>query len=347
MTAESHPSAADPETPEAPPQMADLPHPGLVWAFRFHADGAPEELPVDRPLTEHDGWLWLHFDVPAGRPLPLQPLSSSSRLSAAAMETLVASEGHPQLHVDETCIYGVFANLIGSSDDRAKEIGFIHFAMTDRLLVSNRGDRSDALGVIRCTLHRGRKLATAASLLVAIMEHAVDAADDYAEELGGSLDEIEERLLSDEVGDDRVELAEIRRATLRLHRQLTMSRALVNRMQADVSERELPIQLPIGKLSQRLDWLDTEVVALRDRAHLLQDEISFKLSEQTNQHLEVLSIVATIFLPASLVAGIFGMNFKNLPLTSNDHGFLWAMGILVGASFLVFQLLKRAGALGR
>ena len=105
--------------------------------------------------------------------------------------------------------------------------------------------------------------------------------------------------------------------------------------------------MPTGKLGQRLDWLDTEVVALRDRAHLLQEEVTLKLAEQTNRHLEVLSIVATVFLPASLVAGIFGMNVKGLPLTADGYGFLWSMGILIGASVLVFWLLRRLGAVRR
>ena len=56
---------------------------------------------------------------------------------------------------------------------------------------------------------------------------------------------------------------------------------------------------------------------MRDRAHLLQEEVTLKMAEQTNRHLEVLAIVATVFLPATLVAGVFGMNVKGLPLTEN------------------------------
>jgi Mg2+ and Co2+ transporter CorA len=63
-------------------------------------------------------------------------------------------------------------------------------------------------------------------------------------------------------------------------------------------------------LGQRLDWLDTEIVALRDRSHLLQEEITLKTAEQTNRKLQVLATVTTVFLPASLVAGIFGMNVE-------------------------------------
>ena len=41
------------------------PLPGLVRAFRFGADASAEELAVDQPIAEHDGWLWLHFNLAA------------------------------------------------------------------------------------------------------------------------------------------------------------------------------------------------------------------------------------------------------------------------------------------
>ena len=48
-------------------------------------------------------------------------------------------------------------------------------------------------------------------------------------------------------------------------------------------------------------------------------------SEQTNRSLHVLAIVTTVFLPATLVTGVFGMNVAGLPLTQNADGFGWAM----------------------
>ncbi len=114
-----------------------------------------------------------------------------------------------------------------------------------------------------------------------------------------------------------------------------------------VSEPSNSLQLPTEKLGQRLEWLDSEVVALRDRAHLLQEETSLKIAEHTNRHVEVLTIVATVLLPATLVAEIFGMNVKGLPLTEDSYEFIWSMGILVGASALFYWLLKRSGTLGR
>ena len=110
----------------------------------------------------------------------------------------------------------------------------------------------------------------------------------------------------------------------------------------------LALKLTTSKLRQRLDWLDIEVVSLRDRAHLLQEEVTIKTAEQTNRNLQVLAIVTTIFfLPATLVTGIFGMDVMGLPLTQNPHGFFWSMLILISSSALVLWLLKRSGIFGR
>lgn len=320
--------------------------PGLVWAFRFRADGVPEELPVDQPIDgRQDGWLWLHFD--SADPHAAEVLSTFTRLPAPALDQLLSQDDHQQLHADDVCVYGTFADLIRGADDPEKEIGFLHFAMTEKLLVSNRRHAIHAVDATRQALRQGRKVATVAALLAAIMEHVVDAVDDYAEEIAGELETIEEKILAGEADDLRLTLGRIRRTTVRLHRQLTMSRSLLNRLEYKVSEPAIPIGLPTEKLGQRLDWLDGEIVALRDRAHLLQEEVTLKISEETNRHLEVLSIVATIFLPATLIAGIFGMNVKGLPFTEDGYGFVWSMGILIGASVVIYWLLKRMGALGR
>ena len=72
-----------------------------------------------------------------------------------------------------------------------------------------------------------------------------------------------------------------------------------------------------------------------------------KTAEQTNRNLHVLAIVTTVFMPASLIAGIFGMNVGGLPLVQDASGFLWSMAIIAGASVVVLWLLKRSGILKR
>ncbi len=89
------------------------------------------------------------------------------------------------------------------------------------------------------------------------------------------------------------------------------------------------------------------MVALRDRAHPLQEEVSLRMTDQTNRNLQLLTIVTTVFLPAGVISSIFGMNAGGLPLVNDKSGFIVTMFLLVGASGLVFWLLKRFGMLRR
>jgi zinc transporter len=317
---------------------------GLVWAFRFQADGTIKELAVDEPIADHrDGRLWLHFhltDQEASR-----SLETLGDLPQSARRALIAADDHPQLHAEGGCVYGVFADIVRDGTDL--EIGFVHFAMTERLLVSCRRQLMNTGDSIRQVLQKGPKVTTVAALFAAIVEHVVDAVDDYADDIAENLSDIEERILADEVSDERQALGRLRRTTVQLHRQLGMSHSLIRHLERDdVLPAKSELRLATTRVDHRLTCLDTEIVALRDRAHLLQEEVTLKLAERTNRHLEVLSIVATVFLPATLVAGVFGMNVKGLPLTQTDYGFDLSIVLIFGISAVVFWLLRRSGVVG-
>ena len=321
--------------------------PGLISAFRFDDDGTVTEIPVDQPIpTAAQGWVWLHFNLADAR--ACNAVKSVPELPAPARELLLAADGHQQLHADATCVYGVFADLVCGLSGATDEIGFLHFAMTEKLFVSGRRQSLNALEATRRSLRAGRKIGSPAALLEAIVTHMVEAVESYADGLAEDLDTVEERVLVAAASDQHQALARVRKITVRLHRQLATQRSLIHRFEREIEPSgQATLQLATAKLAQRLDWLDHEMIALRDRAHLLQEEVSLRMADQTNRNLQLLAIVTTVFLPASLVASIFGMNVAGMPLTSHPSGFAWAVVLLVGVSALVVWLLKRSGIFGR
>jgi zinc transporter len=242
--------------------------------------------------------------------------------------------------------------LLGSyveGESRAwREIGFLHFVLTESMFISSRRHQLNAVEAARKVLRQGLKVPTPSALLEVITGQMIESLDRFADGLADKLDRAEERILADEVNTDRQLVGSIRRMTVRLHRQLLTLRTLIHRFEDDIEEGANPaLSLLTVKFSQRLDWLDSEIVELRDRSRLLQEEIMLKDTEQTNRSLHVLAIVTAVFLPATLVTGIFGMNVAGLPLTADKSGFLSAIALTVGASVLVYWLLRRSGALGR
>ena len=274
------------------------PLPGLISAFLFRPGTAPEELPVDRPPPERpDGWLWLHFNLADARACPF--LRTIPDLPAQAIEVLVTPGEQQQLHVVDGCLYGVLADLVCGLEGVTEDLGQLHFALTEKLLITGRRRNLSGIDATRKALRGGLEISTASALLEVILDRVVDAADDLADRYSTTLDSIEEKVLADEIDEGRPVVSRVRRNSVRLHRQITILRSLIQRFEPEACATPA-LRLSTSKLSQRLGWLDQEIVALRDRAQLLQEEITIKTGEQTNRNLHVLAVVTTIFLPASL-----------------------------------------------
>jgi magnesium transporter len=56
-----------------------------------------------------------------------------------------------------------------------------------------------------------------------------------------------------------------------------------------------------------------------------------------NEIMKVLTIIATIFIPLTFIAGIYGMNFKNMPELNSEYGYFILMGVMF--ILLIFMLI--------
>jgi len=266
-------------------------------------------------------------------------------LPAPARTLLLSADNYSQLHATDSCVFGVFADLVRGLGGAGNEIGFLRFAMTEGLLISGRRHPLNAIESVRQAIESGRRLPHVAGLLEMIVEHVALGIERTADGLSDELDEVEEALALNQLTDHRARLGRVRRTSVRIHRQLLGMRTLFHRFEREGIELKTPLQLAASKLAQRLDGLDHDIVEMRDRAYLLQEEISAKLAEETNRQLNLLTIVTTLLLPPTLVTGVFGMNTKGLPLTDVESGFLWAMALIIASSGAVYLLIKRMGIL--
>ncbi|MCH6236714.1 magnesium transporter CorA family protein [Cognataquiflexum rubidum] len=86
--------------------------------------------------------------------------------------------------------------------------------------------------------------------------------------------------------------------------------------------------------NRSLEWLERRIIAIRS----IYDA---QAREKTNRRLERLTILSAIFMPISFLAGIWGMNFENMPLLSHPHGYWTAVAIMVVISTGMFFYFKR------
>lgn len=79
--------------------------------------------------------------------------------------------------------------------------------------------------------------------------------------------------------------------------------------------------------------------AIQERAKLLQEELAARVAKEINHSLFRLSIVTTVFLPMTLITGIFGMNVAGPPGLDDKSAFLWVTLIMVAAGLVTLLIL--------
>jgi magnesium transporter len=81
--------------------------------------------------------------------------------------------------------------------------------------------------------------------------------------------------------------------------------------------------------------------SIRDSLSGMMDIYMASVSQRVNLELRALTVVAMLFMPATLIAGIFGMNFRHMPWTDHYNGFWYAVAIMAGIALVMILIFWR------
>ncbi len=81
--------------------------------------------------------------------------------------------------------------------------------------------------------------------------------------------------------------------------------------------------------------------SIRDSLSGLMDIYMTSVSNRVNLEVRALTVVAMLFMPATLIAGIFGMNFSYMPWIHEHQGFWWAISIMAAIALLMLMIFWR------
>ncbi|SCB19900.1 transporter [Rhizobium multihospitium] len=323
--------------------------PGFIWAYRLRpGETKPERLPddIDRStLFGADGFLWLHLNLVDAR-VPAF-LEDAPGLNEAARIALTTHETHATITVDEQMLFGTLVDFQRDFAHNTHDIGWLHFALTDRLLITTRLQPLRSLDRTRVLIEKNaarfsNPVDIFELIVVEFQRTLISVVIEISEELNG----IEDFVHGNTSRDERTKLPPIRRTIVRLHRHLRTVLSLMRHAAAsDDEEMPLGFEDVAARLTGRLEAVEHDVYALQERARLLHEEIDSKLASEINRHLYILSIMTAFLLPPTLVTGFFGMNTSGLPLAGGGSGTGYAVGFIIASMLLAWWLLKRVNIL--
>jgi len=316
---------------------------GLICAYRIDAAGQATLLGWDdlaAAAREAGGYVWAHLDRHSAR--TERWLRDESGVDPLVQDALLAEETRPRCSPVGP---GFIVNLRGvnlNPGAAPEDMVSLRVWIEENRIISVRLRRLMAVEDIRQRVEGGTGPRTTPDFLVSLAERLAERMEPVIATLDDELDELE-ALEFDHVSRGlRTRLRQIRRKAAILRRYIAPQRDALTRF--TIEEISWMAAYQRHRLRETADDIMRFVELLNadwERAAVMQDELTNRLAEQTNERLYLLSIIAGIFLPRSFVTGLLGINVGGIPATDNPYGFAGVVVVLLLLGILEIWLFRR------
>ena len=246
--------------------------------------------------------------------------------------------------VDQAGIH-VHSLYMSQENGRHITVSIACILQAQRLITIREGEIAD-FRLLRMRARRGQvECHTPAELLVTLLDQKVENHADHLEDLHRQLEGVSHMVLEDEES----ELEDAISKLARLEDSNGKVRLCLMDTQRDISFllRNLRNQPELAEILREImrdvETLMSHTTFLFDKINFLMDSTQGFINIEQSQIIKTFSIAAVVFLPPTLVASIYGMNFDYMPELSWMLGYPWAIGLMVASGIAPYWFFKRKG----
>jgi magnesium transporter len=304
----------------------------------------PVEGPAALPslLARGSGLTWIDLDLPT--PDEARILSDVFAFHPLAIENCLGEVVHPKIDDYPDYLYivvhGVVAVDLAKEAFRTEELDIF---LGPRYLVTHHQEPRRSIEEVRERCRKRPDLLGRGSdfllhdLLDAVVEHYQPA----LEQIESEIDRVEERIFSDPSQETLNDILALKRDVLRLRRIIGPQKEAVNRLTRRefrlVSDAAIPYFRDVYDHLFRMQDLTEQY---RDLITGAMEAYLSMVSNRLNTVMKALTAVSTVILPMSLIAGIYGMNFKRMPELEWPWGYPLALGLMAAVGLGLFAFFK-------
>jgi len=279
-------------------------------------------------------------------------LSNDLHVNRLILEDITRTYQRPKLEEYDNYVFAISRMLL-LDDDKNLANEQVSFILTDNALFTLQDKYSDCMAPVRHRLEVGKgniRIAGSSYIMYALMDIIVDT---YFEVLGvwsEELDQIEDRLFEHPDKSIMFDTQLIKRHLISMRRVAWPERDKLNDMLRSDSplitdQTKLYIRDAYDHCIQIIDIIES----LKEISASNIDMYLSLISNRMNEIMKVLTIMSSIFIPLTFIAGVYGMNFSrqdpvtnkvmpyNMPELYSPHGYLYAM--LVMLVIAVFEVI--------
>ncbi len=315
----------------------------------------PGRVPLDRAGNEAratDGFVWVGLQQPTAA--DIAEVAEKFRLPALAVEDAVKAHQRPKLEAYDDVVFAVLKPVRYVDRAEVVDIAEIAIFLGLHFVVTVRHGDSEVLHQVRHELDDGAVDASTfgpAAVLYRAADLVVDGYEAVIEQVNTDVDEIEVQVFGPGQDDhaERIyklkqEVAEFRRAVLPLARPLErLSAAAVPGIAADSAPYFRDVHDHLLRTADAVEGIDRQLTDVLQANTARVTTGQSKIALRQNEDMRRISAWAAIALVPTAIAGVYGMNFENMPELRWEYGYFTVVGVIVLVCLLLHRLFRRNG----
>ena len=287
---------------------------------------------------------WINVDGIHNTDL-IQKIGEKFSIHSLTLEDIANTDQRPKFEEYDNYLASIMKMLSHNSETQAEQLSVL-LLDNNTVLSFQETQAGDAFDIIRARIRSGkgrvRKMG-ADYLAYCLIDAVVDLYFVILEKIGDRIEVLEEELVDNPNRETMKFLHSMKREMIFLRKAVWPMRELINNFERTESKLvKKPTRLFLRDLYDHTIRVIDTVETYRDLLSGMMDVYLSSVSNRMNEVMKVLTIITTIFIPLSFIAGVYGMNFDNMPELHWKYSYyaLWAVMISVAIG-MVFYFKKR------
>ena len=304
-------------------------------SYERHSNQTPE---AAFKFEEETKTTWINING-LSKTKEIEKLGKYFELHPLIIEDIVNTNQRPKIDEYQDYFF-IVAKMLYYKEDGELENEHISIVLGKDYVLTFQEAGGDVFDGVRDRLSsaKGRIRSRGADyLMYALLDAIVDHYFVVVEEMSDKIETMEEQLLSAQPSDEiTFEIQELKRTMLRIRRAVFPLREVVSRLEKVNSDliQEQTVNY-IKDLFDHIIQVSENIDIYREMSWGLMDMYMTTINNKMNEVMKVLTIMASIFIPLTFIAGIYGMNFEYMPELQWKYSYF----ILWGVMFVLFLLM--------
>jgi len=326
-------------------------HQNTIHVFDYDptniSEKAVEDIATCIPYKETPTVTWINIDnVPPFD--DLNKLRLGFDLHPVIMENILDKNERPKIEIFDSYLYLTLKMISLGKNGKRISTEQISIIIANKFLITfQQGIEGDTFDHVRTLLRQGKSRIRSLGtdyLCYELMDSIVTNYFKILEDFGDKIEDLEEELVSRTSNNTLPKIYTLKREVLNLRKAIWPLREAVSILErGDTNLIQPATKIYLRDIYERLIQAIDTMETYRDILSSMLEIYLSSINNRISSVMKILTIITTIFMPLSFLAGFYGMNFKFLPGLSSIFGPIAIFALMITIVIIMLAFFKRKG----